>query len=154
ISNKLKAFLDERKVRYVTITHSQAFTAQQIAASAHIKGKTMAKTVIVKGGTQPVMAVLPASHHIELTDLTKALGGVDVRLVDESELTGMFPECERGAMPPFGNLYGMPVVCDNALVTNGEIFFNAGTHTEVIGLAFTDFQRLVEPRLARFATHL
>jgi Ala-tRNA(Pro) deacylase len=100
------------------------------------------------------MVVLPASHQIDLGELAKALGGRDVRLVDEAELTDLFPECERGAMPPFGNLYGMPVLCDAALAADEEIFFNAGTHTEIVGLSFADYRRLVTPQIAKFAKHL
>jgi Ala-tRNA(Pro) deacylase len=157
ISTKLKGFLDEHGVRYVSIVHSRAFTAAQIAASAHIKGKMLAKTVIVKDGGQAggmVMAVLPASHAIDFAAITGALGGADVRLAGESEFAASFPGCEPGAMPPFGNLYGMRVLCDTALAEDREIFFNAGTHTEVIGVPFADFQRLVQPRMAMFAKHL
>jgi Ala-tRNA(Pro) deacylase len=154
ISNELKTFLDEHEVGYVSITHSRAFTAQQIAASVHIKGKMMAKTVIVKTENETLMAVLPATHRIDLGELSKTLGGADVRLVDEPELTKLFPGCERGAMSPFGNLYGMKVLCDTALTADHEIFFNAGTHTEVICVPFADFKRLANPRLATFAKHL
>ena len=108
-AKKLKDFLDSQKVRYVTITHSPAYTAQEVAASAHVSGKDVAKTVIVKLDGKTAMAVLPANRKIVLQDLRDMTGADRVRFATEDEFQSLFPECETGAMPPFGNLYGMDV---------------------------------------------
>jgi len=147
---KLKEFLDSHSVKYTTISHSPAFTAQGIAAQTHIHGKELAKTVIVKTGEKMLMAVLPASHRIDLSLLSQALAS-PVELAIENEFQGMFPNCEIGAMPPFGNLYDMKVFVDEALAEDEEIAFNAGTHRELVRLAYKDFERLVKPTKANFA---
>ncbi len=148
---KLKQFLDENQVKYVSISHSKAYTAQEVAASAHIKGKELAKTVIVKLDNATAMAVLPASYHVDLELLREAAGASRAALATESEFKGMFPDCETGAMPPFGNLYGMDVYVAEALAEDAEIAFNAGSHTELIRMAYKDFERLVQPKVLRFA---
>jgi Ala-tRNA(Pro) deacylase len=150
---KLKEFLDNNSVKYVTILHSQAFTAQEIAASAHILGKELAKTVILKIDGKMTMAVLPASHHVDFGLLKGVSGAQKVELASEDEFRGMFPECEAGAMPPFGNLYGMDVFVAQSLEEDEEIAFNAGSHTELIRLAYKDFKRLAEPKVGRFSSH-
>jgi Ala-tRNA(Pro) deacylase len=144
---KLKEFLDQNSIKYMTISHSPAFTAQEIAASACIPGKELAKTVMIKIHGRIAMAVLPASHKIDFELLRKSLDVGDVGLAGEHEFRGMFPECDVGAMPPFGNLYGMDVLVTESLTQNDEIAFNAGTHTELIRLAYKDFERLVKPRV-------
>ncbi|MTI31165.1 aminoacyl-tRNA deacylase [Xanthovirga aplysinae] len=151
---KLKEYLDERNIRYVTIHHSQAFTAQQIAASAHIRGKELAKAVIIKVGGKMAMCVLPASYMIDLNLLRQVTGANDVELASELEFKNQFPECEVGAMPPFGNLYGMDVYVAGILSEDEEIAFNAGSHTELIRMAYQDFERLVKPKVVRFAHKL
>jgi Ala-tRNA(Pro) deacylase len=148
---KLKEFLDANKIKYVTVTHSPAYTAQQIAASAHIPGKELAKTVMVKIDGKLAMAVLAASFKIDFDLLEKASGAKKVELATESEFKEMFPGCELGAMPPFGNLYGMDVFVAQSLAEDDEIAFNAGSHTELIKLAYKDFERLVNPRVARIS---
>ncbi|MGE5500209.1 MAG: aminoacyl-tRNA deacylase [Syntrophothermus sp.] len=148
---KLKEFLDKNKIRYVSIKHSPAFTAQEIAESAHIPGKNLAKTVMVKINDKFAMAVLPAKYLIDI-DLLKAAAGTDnVELAGEKEFKDMFPDCDLGAMPPFGNLYDMPVYAADTLTKDEEIVFNAGSHTELIKLRFEDFERLVKPKIVRFA---
>lgn len=149
--NKLKAYLDEHNVRYVTISHSKAYTAQEIAAVSHIPGRMMAKTVIVWIDGEMAMAVLPASYHVDFAELAHALGASDVELATEREFKDRFPECEVGAMPPFGNLYGMDVYVARRLAEDDEIAFNAGSHTELIQMAYADFERLVRPKVLRFA---
>ena len=112
---KLKEFLDENAIKYVTISHSIAYTAQEVAASSHIAGKELAKTVVVKVDGRMAMAVLAASHQIDFHLLKKTIGAKKVELASEQEFKGMFGECEVGAMPPFGNLYGMEVYVDSSL---------------------------------------
>jgi Ala-tRNA(Pro) deacylase len=142
---KLKSFLDEQKVKYVSISHSLAYTAQEIAAKAHIHGKELAKTLIVRIDGETAMAVLPANARLDRKKLQQALGARTVELAEEREFKDLFPECALGAMPPFGNLYGMAVYVDTSLTADEQIAFNAGSHTELIQLSYDDFQRLVKP---------
>jgi Ala-tRNA(Pro) deacylase len=148
---KLKEFLDANHVKYVSIQHSPAYTAQQIAASAHVKGKELAKTVMVKLDGKLAMAVLPASFKVDFELLKLASGATKVDLATEGEFKGLFPECELGAMPPFGNLYGMDVYVGQILGEDEEIAFNAGSHTELIKLAYADFERLVKPKVVKIS---
>jgi Ala-tRNA(Pro) deacylase len=150
-SKKLKEFLDANKVKYVSIQHSSAYTAQEIAASAHIPGQDIAKTVIVKIDGKIAMAVLPASYKINFDNLKDSLGVKDIRLAYEQEFIDKFPDCEVGAMPPFGNVYNMDVYVAEALTENEEIAFNACTHTELIKMKFVDFEKLVKPKRFKFA---
>jgi Ala-tRNA(Pro) deacylase len=147
---QLKEFLDNNNVRYVSITHSTAYTAQEIAALTHTKGRELAKTVIVKVDEKLAMAVLPASFHIDLNMLKEGIGAGKVTLATEMEFRTRFPGCETGAMPPFGNLYDMPVYADERLTKDSEIAFNAGSHNEIIRLAYEDFNRLVKPKVLKF----
>jgi len=149
---KLKEFLDREKIKYVSIIHSTAYTAQEVAASAHITGRELAKTVIVELDGQMAMAVLPANRKIVLQDLREVTGSDQVKFASEEEFKKRFPDCETGAMPPFGNLYGMEVYAAEALTENDQIAFNAGSHTEVIKLAYHDFERLVQPKVVSFTT--
>jgi len=148
---KLKTYLDEANIKYLTISHSSAFTSQDIAASAHVSGKEFAKTVMIKIDGMMAMAVLPASYHIDFDTLRKIFGTKFVTLATEPEFKDRFPDCELGAMPPFGNLYGMEVYVAEALTNNKEIAFNAGSHTELIRLSYFDYQRLVKPRVLKFS---
>ena len=147
---KLKKYLDENNVRYITITHSQAFTSQQIAASAHIKGRVLAKTVIVKIRNKFAMAVLPASKHVDFNMLKQVTGNEDVFLASEAEFRELFPDCEAGAMPPFGNLYGLDVYVSEQLQEEEEIAFNGGNHAELIQMKYGDYAKLVNPKILRF----
>ena len=148
---KLKEFLDSNQVKYVTISHSAAYTAQEIAATAHVPGKELAKTVMVKVDGKMAMAVLPASFKVDLEHLKSAAGAKSVELASEREFRDMFPGCETGGMPPFGNLYGMAVYVSARLAEDDEIAFNAGSHTELVKLAYKDFDRLVKPKVVHFA---
>ena len=148
----LRQFLDKEKIKYVSVVHSTAYTAQEVAASAHITGKELAKTVIVELDGKMAMAVLPANRKIVLQDLREVTGSDEVKFASEEEFQQKFPDCETGAMPPFGNLYGMKVYAAAALADNDEIAFNAGSHTEVIKLAYKDFERLVRPKVVSFTT--
>lgn len=144
---KLREFLDANGVKYVTIRHSLAYTAQEVAASAHVRGKDMAKTVIVKVDGQLAMAVVPASRKVDLVRLRDVAGAKTVEVATEQEFCDAFPGCEVGAMPPFGHLYGMNVFVDQRLAADEEIAFNAGSHTELIRLSYPDFERLAKPKL-------
>ena len=149
---KLKEFLDSNHVKYVSITHSKAYTAQEVAATSHVPGKALAKVVIVELDGEMAMAVLPANRKIVLQDLREITGRDQVKFVAEEKFKDRFPDCEIGAMPPFGNLYGMDVYAAESLAENDEIAFNAGSHEEIIKLPFRDFERLVQPRVMAFTT--
>jgi len=146
---RLRELLDRQKVKYVVIQHSSAYTAQEIAASAHIPGKELAKTVIVKINGKMAMAVLPASYKVDLKQLKEVAGATSVELAGEQEFGNLFPDCEAGAMPPFGNLYGMDVFVSESLAEDQEIAFSAGSHTELIRLSYKDFHELVKPKLIK-----
>jgi Ala-tRNA(Pro) deacylase len=148
---KLKEFLDEQNIKYVTISHSPAYTAQEIAARAHVPGKEIAKTVLVKMDGKLVMAVLPGSFKINFESLKNVLGSQNVRLADEHEFKDKFPDCEVGAMPPFGNLYGVEVFVASSLAEDEEIAFNACSHSQLIKMAYSDYERLVNPIRLQFA---
>ena len=148
---KLKEFLDRNGIKYVTISHSAAFTAQDVAASSHVPGKELAKTVMVKIDGNMAMAVLPSPYRVDFNRLKQAVGAKTAELACEDDFKTMFPECEPGAMPPFGNLYGMEVYCAEALAEDEEIAFNAGTHTELIRMSYRDFERLVQPKKIKFS---
>ena len=151
-AHMLREFLDRNDVRYVTITHSPAYTAQGIAASAHIPGRELAKVVIVKLDGKMAMAVLPASRKVDLDHLREVADAGRAELCDEVEFKDAFPGCEVGAMPPFGNLYGMEVYVEESLREDEEIAFNAGSHTELVRLSYEEFERLVQPKVLSFST--
>jgi Ala-tRNA(Pro) deacylase len=149
---KLKDFLDSQHVKYVVISHSIAYTAAEIAALAHIPGKELAKTVIVNIDGALAMAVVSASQHVKLASLKAATFADDIELASEYEFKESFPDCEVGAMPPFGNLYGMPVYADESLSRDKEIAFNAGSHRELVRIAWSDYERLVQPTVLRIGS--
>jgi len=148
---RLRDYLDNHHVRYFVVSHSPAFTAQEIAAAAHVPGKELAKTVMVSVDGKMAMVVLPASRHLDFELLRALCGTRDVELAEEKEFSGLFPECEIGAMPPFGNLYGMEVYADDELDEDKEITFNAGAHTELLRMSWSDYRRLVNPLVARLS---
>ena len=150
-TKRLREFLDNQGIKYVAIPHQVAYTAQQTAALTHLSRKEFAKTVIVKIDGSLAMAVLPASHEVDLSLLRVAIGANNVSLAKETEFKDRFPECEIGAMPPFGNLYGMAVYVDESLTRDKDIAFNAGSHYELLQVAYTDFERLVKPKVVSFA---
>jgi Ala-tRNA(Pro) deacylase len=152
ILGKLKEFLKEQGVRYEVRSHRPAFTAQEVAAAEHVPGREMAKVVMVSDADGPLMAVLPAPGHVDLTRLREAAGRSGLRLAKEGEFARLFPGCDPGAMPPFGNLYAMPVWVDESLTHDREIVFTAGTHEQTIHMAYADFARLVQPKVASFRT--
>jgi len=142
---RLKDFLDKEHVKYVTIAHSPAYTTQEIAELTHTPGKELAKTVIVKIDDKLAMVVLPTTEKVRLDHLQQTLGTDNVELAHEDEFKDAFPDCEIGAMPPFGNLYGMDVFVSQALREDDEIAFNAGSHDRLIRLPYAEYERLVHP---------
>jgi len=150
-TKKLKEFLDQQGTKYVTMSHPVAYTAQEIAALTHISNKELAKTVIVKIDSALAMAVLPASYGVDLSLLRAATGARTVSLAKEAEFKDRFPECEIGAMPPFGNLYGMAVYVDESLTKDKDIAFNAGSHSELLQVSYAEFERLVRPTVLKFS---
>lgn len=148
---RLQEFLDSNGTKYVSIPHTPAYTAQEIAANAHVRGRDMAKTVMVTLDGRLAMVVLPASQKISFELLRQASGAENVQLASEQAFAEMFPGCEIGAMPPFGNLYGMDVYVARSLAQDPEIAFNAGSHAELIRMAYEDYANLVHPRVARVA---
>ena len=149
-ARKLKDFLDQNQIKYISVVHSPAYTAQEVAQSAHVTGKEFAKVVIVELDEDMAMVVLPATRKVVLQELRELTGSDEVKFASEEEFRGRFPDCETGAMPPFGNLYGMDVYAAESLAENEEIAFNAGSHIEIIRMSFRDFDRLVRPRVMSF----
>ena len=149
ILTKLREFLEQEKVTYSVHSHPEAYTALEIAALEHVKGRMLAKVVIVKtDADELVMLVLPADRRVDFRKTAAVLGTEELRLAQESEFRDRFPTCDVGSMPPFGNLFGLPVLVDSLLTENDEIVFNAGTQTLTAKLRFADFKRLVQPRIA------
>lgn len=154
IYKRLKEYLDENKVRYQVAGHPEVYTAQEIAAALHVPGKELAKVVMIKTGDRFIMTVLPASWRIEFSKLKDVLGTKDLRLATEDEFKDLFPDCEVGAMPPFGNLYGVDVYVDKSLSEDEEIVFQGGNHIESIKMKYKDYASLVKPVIAEFGVHL
>jgi len=147
----IKDYLDQNNIKYISIKHSPAFTAQEIAASAHIDGKRIAKTVILKVNGKLVFAILPATYKVDFDLLKDSLRAESVRLATEQEFKDKCPGCEVGAMPPMGNLFDIDTYVAASLVEDEEIAFNAGNHSELIKMKYTDFENLVKPKILRFA---
>ena len=150
IPKQLIDCLKENKVDYEILHHPEAVTAQRIAQAEHVKGRRHAKIVMVKSGEQHLMTVLPADHQIDLKKLKKAVGKT-VSLDSEQEFKPLFPDCAVGAMPPFGNLYGVPTYVDKSLSEEEYIVFEAGTHTDAIKLSYRDYEKIAKPRVEDFA---
>ena len=148
---KLRDYLDHQGASYKVLHHDPVFSSQDLAAAEHVPGMQVIKPVVVRADGQYVMCVLPASRRIDLTELRNELHANDVRLAEEQTLQRLFPECEPGAMPPFGPLYGQSVFVDVTLAAEPEIVFNAGTHTEAIAMRWADFARSVRPIVGKFA---
>ena len=151
IQTRLENYLGEKHVPYTRSTHRLAYSAQGVAAAQHVAGWTVAKTVILKAGNQFLMVVLPAPMKVDLHLLREQLSFKDLELADEREFGRLFPDCQLGAMTPFGNLYGLPVYVEESLARQNEIVFNAGTHVDTIRMKYKDFDELVEPALIHAA---
>jgi Ala-tRNA(Pro) deacylase len=145
VCEKLKKYLDDNGVKYEVVRHGEAFTAQEIAAAMHVKGKALVKVVVVSSDKGHIMVALPADRRIDIAALRADIGLKLASLATEQELKRLFPDCDLGAMPPFGNLYDIPVYVDKALTEDPEIYFQAGTHYEAVKMAYVDFERLVKP---------
>lgn len=153
VPTRLKSFLDSNYVPYESLAHSTTYTAQGTATLMQISGKEVAKTVVLRAGPrfdETILAVVPGSKHVKLDKLAAAIGK-PVRLATELEFSDLFPDCELGAMPPFGTLYNLPVYADESLARDKEVLFNAGTHHDAVRMAYEDFVRLAQPRLCSFA---
>ena len=145
-TGNLKTYLNNQGVKFTTIGHNKAYTAMEVAESAHVKGKEMAKSVVLKIDGTLAMAVLPATQKVHVERVKKAMGAKKVEIAHEQEFRENFPGCELGAMPPFGNIYGMEVYVDPHLAEDNEIAFNAGSHTELMWVRYLDFERLARPK--------
>lgn len=152
-AKKFLQYLEEQGIKHALIRHAPAVTSQEVAAQSHIPGWEVAKTVIVKLDGKLAMAVLPAPAKIDFNLLRQATGAQHAELASEEEFAGRFPDCEVGAMPPFGNLYGMPVYVDASLTEDEQIAFNACSHAEVVRMAYADFARLVKPKVVHLTAH-
>lgn len=151
ISVRLKKFLDDNLIGFDVVQHDPAFTAQELAARMHVPGREFVKVVVVKMNGGYALAVLPAHRRVDLKGLAKAAGVRKCALAGEKEFKDFFPDCEIGAMPPFGNLYNLPTYVDQEVAYNDVIVINAGTHSEAIRIRFADVRRLVRPRIGSFA---
>ena len=151
IPSSLQQFLAERGVPYQVVTHRQAFTAQEEAAVAHVPGREWAKTVVCLADGKPILAMLPAHFHVVVNALKALAKATWVRLATEHELAGLYPDCDTGAMAPFGELYGQDVYMDDSLAADPEIVFHAGTHADAMRMRLADFLTIVRPVCGRFA---
>ncbi len=151
IPHRLRDYLESQHVDYEWLPHAEAFTAKQAADSLHVPMRRFSKTVLLEADGRLVMAVLPAAHHLSPHDLKALLGARHLVMLPEGELTKRFPDCELGAVPPFGNLYGIDVHVDRAVAESDEIFFVAGTHWDAVRMKYSDFAALVKPHVGQFS---
>jgi len=149
---KVTKYLKKEGVPYQLLHHDEAFTAMEIAAKQHVPGDQMVKSVIVRTPEGYVMCVLPAIHMVDFESLKESLGTDDITLASERELADLFPESELGAEPPFSS--EMPIYCDELLTEEGEIVFNAGTHTETIKIPMKEYKRLAHPKRVHIGVHI
>lgn len=150
---RLKKYLREHNVSFETMIHPEAYTAQEVAAAQHVSGHQLAKVVMVWADERMTMLVLPASARVDLRKAAREVGAKKVRLATEAEFSQHFDDCQVGAMPPFGNLYELPVYVDRALSEHDEIVFRVGTYTETMKVAYADFERLVQPQVGEFGLY-
>lgn len=154
MTERVHRLLDAERVRYETLSHGEAFTAQEVAETSHVSGRRVAKVLVAREHDgRYLMAVLPAPCRVDLVALREAAGTRRLSLADEGELVGLFPDCEIGAMPPFGHLYNMPVYVDACFPRVGDFFFPAGNHHEIVGIPYQDFERLAHPVVGEFCIH-
>jgi Ala-tRNA(Pro) deacylase len=151
---RLREFLESHDVEYEVQDHPEGYTAQQVAQAVHVKGRDVAKVVIIRSGDQFHMLVLPAVCNVNLERLGPELGVQGARLATEEEFKSLFPGCETGAMPPFGNLFNVPVAVDQSLTAEKKIVCQAGNHRQTVSLNFTDFERLVRPKIVSIGVHV
>ena len=146
----LQSYLDEMGVHYRLSRHPVAYTAQDLAAMEHVPGRKVIKPVVVQADGQFVMCALPACYRVDLNELRSQLQAEDIRLADEAKLRELFPDCELGAEPPIGRMYGMTTVMDESLVADDRVTFQAGTHQEAITMTLAEYRRLAQPEMAHF----
>lgn len=151
-SERLQSYLRESNVAFELVEHPVAYTAQEVAASEHVPGRMFAKVVMVVADGKLTMLVLPAMEMVRFNEVAKALGATKIRLASEDEFASRFADCDRGAMPPFGYLYGVPMIVDASLARNERIVFQPGTHTATMSVRYADYVRLVQPRVAEIGT--
>jgi Ala-tRNA(Pro) deacylase len=154
ILKRLREYLEKNGVSYEVGYHVRAYTAQEIAAAQHVPGKEMAKVVMVRADEKIIMVVLPASYRLDMKKLKEVLNSKKVEILKEEEFQNLFPDCEIGAMPPLGNLYHLEVWVDRVLGENQSIVFQAGTHVETLRIKYSDYVRLVNPKVGDFSIHL
>jgi len=154
VLKKLKEYLERNQVSYEVGYHARVYTAQEVAASQHVPGKEMAKVVMVKANGKVVMLVLPASYQVDMKKLKGVLDSKKVGMIREDDFQELFPDCEIGAMPPFGNLYNLEVWVDQVLTEDDFIVFRAGSHVETLRIKYNDYARLVNPKVGDFSVHL
>lgn len=151
IITKIADYLASKKIKFQEISHREAYTAQEVAQSVHVKGQNVVKVVIVKGKKQFYMLALPASHKVDLEQFADVAGETDLRLATEGEIQSLFPECEVGAMPPFGKLWKIDVYADRSLAEDKEIWVQPGSHRSLIKISLADFKKLTKPKFEEFA---
>ena len=151
IPRRIREYLESKKIVFEWLPHPEAFSAQEVAHSLHVSGKRLAKTVVLDADGCLLMAVLPASHRLNLYELKAVLGARRLEMLPESELAKLFPDCDLGAIPPLGELYGIAVWVERAVAESNEIVFTAGTHVDAVRMAYSDFVGLAKPRLGRFS---
>jgi Ala-tRNA(Pro) deacylase len=150
----LQSYLDEMGVHYRLLQHSTTYTAQDLAATEHIPGKQVIKPVVVRADGEFLMCALPASHRIDLEELRSQLEANHVQLADESALRELFPDCELGAEPPIGRIYGLPTVMDESIISDQTVTFQAGSHSKAVTMSLADYRRIAQPEIAHFGRHL
>jgi len=148
---KLDEFLSERQVPFQKLAHPPAYAANRIAQALHVPGREMAKSVLLRTGHGHVLAVVPATHQVDLDEIRDCLGEESVEMACEEEMEQLFPDCERGAMPPFGSLYHLPTIVDRSLTKDEEIVFEAQSHEEAIRMTYRDYEAIEHPRMGQFA---
>ena len=150
----LQSYLDEMGVHYRCSKHADAYTAQDLAAAEHIPGRKVIKPVVVRADGEFVMCALPASYKVDLSELRAQLQAEEVQLADERSLQEMFPDCELGAEPPIGRLYGLSTLMDESLFADDRVTFQAGTHSDAITMSLADYRRVAQPEVAYFGRHV
>lgn len=149
----LQDYLDAMGIAYRLSSHGTAYTSQDLAAQEHVTGKKVIKPVLISVDGKPCLCALPASYRVDLMRLREQLHAHSVELIDETELHELFPDCEIGAEPPVGKLYGIPTLMDTSLLSDDQVTFQAGNHTTAVTLSMRDYQRLVEPQIGDFSRH-
>jgi Ala-tRNA(Pro) deacylase len=147
----LQSFLDAKNARYRLLHHQPAYTAQDLAAMEHIPGRQVVKPVVVRADGRFVLCALPASYRVDLNELRRQLDAMEVHLADETSLRTLFPDCELGAEPPIGRMFGMATLMDESLVADDCVTFQAGNHSDAVTMTLAEYRRVTQPEMAHFA---